>query len=316
MKKVNVLVLPLLLFLLGCNSSDKSNTITIFHAGSLSLPLKAAADSFMKANPGVQVVLESAGSVECSRKITELGRKCDLFFSADYNVIKNLLLTEYATYFIPFASNKMVVAYRPDSRLADSISADSWIDILLNQDVRYGRSDPNNDPCGYRTVLLLELAEKYYSRTGVASQILAKDNKYIRPKEVDLIALLEAGAIDYFFIYESVALQHDLSFLSLPDSINLGNPDLSDYYSSVSTQIKGSKPDEVLSIHGEPILYAFTIPTNAPNAELAQKFASFFLSKNGGLSIVEAMGQNVLVPFNPDGCGEVPKEFLKFAKMN
>ncbi|HPX07186.1 MAG TPA: substrate-binding domain-containing protein, partial [Tenuifilaceae bacterium] len=55
-----------------------SGTLAIFHAGSLSLPMKAAADSFMRMHPNVTINLEAAGSVECARKITELNRPCDV----------------------------------------------------------------------------------------------------------------------------------------------------------------------------------------------------------------------------------------------
>jgi molybdate/tungstate transport system substrate-binding protein len=304
-------------FLSGCfRSNTNSNTITIFHAGSLSVPLKAITDSFKRLNPEVTFNLEAAGSLECARKITDLNRQCDLFFSADYQVINNLLVTKHANFLIPFSTNRMVIAYSPKSKLSSSINSLNWTSILLNPKVTYGRSDPNTDPCGYRTVFVLQLAEKYYGKKGLADSLLAKDNQFIRPKEVDLLALLETGAIDYLFIYESVVKQHQLHYLPLPDSINLGNFSLAQHYSSVQVKIRGRSPSDSLYIAGEPIVYAFTIPKNAPNAQLALRFAKYFLSDTGGMRVITQMGQQSLIPFNSTGCGSIPGDLKVFVLNN
>ena len=312
----NWIFISLASFLLisGCSqpNADKK-TLTIFHAGSLSVPLKVAADSFKRYNPKVTINLEAAGSVECARKITDLNRKCDLFFSSDYKVIKQLLETGHADFFIPFASNRMVLAYSSKSKFASTIDSLNWPTILLRPDIFYGRSDPNTDPCGYRTVLVLQLAEKYYNRKGLADSLLAKDNRFIRPKEVDLLALLEASAIDYLFIYESVVKQHGLSYITLPDSVNLGNPSLANHYSTAKINIRGINPGDSVSITGEPIVYAFTIPNNAPNPSLAVRFAQYFLSDTGGMRIVTQMGQQSLIPFDKSDCGIIPDDFSAFS---
>lgn len=299
-------------FLSGCfRSNTNSNTITIFHAGSLSMPLKAITDSFKRLNPEVTFNLEAAGSVECARKITDLNRQCDLFFSADYQVINQLLITNHAIFFIPFSGNRMVIAYSPKSKFSGSIDSLNWSSILLKPNVTFGRSDPNADPCGYRTVLVLQLAEKYYGKKGLADSLLAKDVQFIRPKEVDLLALLETGTIDYLFIYESVAKQHGLQYINLPDSVNLGNFSLASHYGSVQVKIRGHSPNDSLTIVGEPIVYAFTIPKNAPHAQLALRFAKYFLSDTGGMRIITQMGQQSLISFNSQ-YGSVPDDLKAF----
>lgn len=301
--------------LTGCSNSHNSRkTLTIFHAGSLSMPLKAVVDSFLKFNPEVAFNIEAAGSVECARKITDLNRRCDLFFSADYQVINQLLFTKHADFVIPFSGNRMVIAYSPKSKLCNAINSSNWTSVLLNPNVTYGRSDPNSDPCGYRTVLVLQLAEKYYGKNGFADSLLAKDIQFVRPKEVDLLALLETGAIDYFFIYESVAMQHGLQYIDLPDSVDLGNFSLASHYSTVQVKIRGRSPNDSISIVGEPIVYAFTIPKNAPNPQLALRFANYFLADTGGLRVITQMGQQSLVPFNCINCGSVPEYFKEFIR--
>jgi len=88
MKRYLVLVLAIFLVLTGCNNKPvKTKEITIFHAGSLSVPFKQIAADYEKKNPGIKVLLEPAGSIVCARKITELKKPCDIIASADYFVI-------------------------------------------------------------------------------------------------------------------------------------------------------------------------------------------------------------------------------------
>jgi len=71
-----------------------SGDLIIFHAGSLSMPFKAIADTFMRIHPNVKILAEASGSIDAARKITELDRDCDIMASADYSVIDNLLIPE------------------------------------------------------------------------------------------------------------------------------------------------------------------------------------------------------------------------------
>lgn len=272
---------------------EKGGTITIFHAGSLSLPLKAAADSFQVLHPGVKFEMEAAGSIDCARKITELGRCCDILASADYSVIDQLLIPEYASENIPFAGNEISIVYTENSKYASEITKDNWYEILMRPDVYFGRADPNADPCGYRTLLMLQLAEKYY-RKPLVTKMTSKDERFIRPKEVDLISFLETKAIDYIFIYKSIAVQHDLKYIQLPAEINLSKKDLKDLYSQVSVEVRGKKPGETVTMTGTPMTYSLTIPKCAEHPELARLFVDYLLSEDGGQKILKEMGQSTL----------------------
>ena len=317
--KLTIVLLALLPLIFGCKNNPKikqDSTITVFHAGSLSKPLKVIADSFMLENPEVKVLLEAAGSVECARKITELGRECDLMFSADYKVIDELLIPEFASWNILFAGNELTLVYTPESKFANEINQQNWTEILLKPEVYFGRSDPNSDPCGYRTILSLKLAEQFYNSPGLTSSFEAKDNRFIRPKEVDLIALLETGAIDYIFLYRSVAIQHGLNYLTLPEEINLGSNSMEANYATASLKIRGSSPGDTLLIKGEPMVYGFTIVKNAPNFEIANRFAQFFLEKEKGQKLVEQSGMPVLSPPVVKNEKTVPVSILKIIKRN
>jgi molybdate/tungstate transport system substrate-binding protein len=164
------IVLTLFVILMPMNlisqSSAQKKELIIFHAGSLSVPMKEIAREYEKRNPGIKIYLESAGSLVCARKVTELKKPCDIIASADYFVINELLIPQYAKWSIRFATNEIVIAYVEKSRYSSEINSNNWIDILSKDDVIYSRSDPDSDPCGYRTVLTFMLAEKYYKRSG------------------------------------------------------------------------------------------------------------------------------------------------------
>jgi molybdate/tungstate transport system substrate-binding protein len=268
-----------------------SGQLIVFHAGSMAVPFKEMADSFKALHPNIEILAEAAGSVECARKITELNKPCDIILSADYKVIDKLLIPKFANWNIPFATNEMVIAYNPNARKANEMDSLSWTKLLLLKDIAYGRSDPDADPCGYRTLLCLQLAEKYYGIKGFYNKMKGKDNQYIRPKEVDMLALLETGDIDYLFIYRSVAIQHQLKFLSLPQEINLGNKKNAANYALAKLEVKGKNPGEKMLQTGEAMVYGFTIPLNAPNRKAAEAFAAFLMDAEKGLKIMEKNGQ-------------------------
>ena len=293
-------------------SQEPAGELVIFHAGSLSVPMRKICSEFNKLYPEVKIYREAAGSRMCARKISDLHRPCDVMASADYTVIDALLIPEFADWNIKFAANEMVVAYMPHLGYSNQITKENWWDTLLKKEVAFGRSDPNCDPCGYRSVLVMKLAERFYKEPGLARRLISKDRKYIRPKETDLLALLETGELDYIFIYRSVAAQHQLEYLSVPEQINLSRPELSDVYDKVSVRLTGRKPGEYLIKSGAPIVYGVTIPKNAPNSELAKKFLAFMLEAEKGGTIFEQNGQDFLVPAASDTFEKVPESLRRF----
>lgn len=301
------------LFLLqSCDQQSKQQLI-IFHAGSLSVPVRQINEAFNELHPEVEIRPEAAGSVACARKITDLKQPCDVMLSADYNVIDKFLIPKYSSWNIKFASNEMVIAFTGNSAEAGKINSQNWPEILTNQKVRYGRSNPDSDPCGYRTVLCLKLSDRFYHQPELSGLLLPKDNIYIRPKETDLIALLETQTIDYIFIYRSVAVQHNLKYINLPDSVNLKNPALSDWYRTASVAIAGKAPGEKITQRGEPMIYGLTIPDNAPDRNLAVEYIRFLLSSDEGMKIMEENGQPSLVPSPSATWQNIPEALQPFA---
>ncbi len=317
----SIRLLILTLLLINCyhvkaqqQMANLSGELILFHAGSLSVPMKEIAAEFSKIYPNVKILSESAGSLASARKITDLNRSCDIMASADYSVIDKMLIPRYADWNIKFASNEMAIVFSPKSRYADKINQANWYEILMKQDVSFGRADPNSDPCGYRTVMMLQLAEKYYKKPGLAKSIIEKDAAFIRPKEVDMLALLESESIDYIFLYRSVAIQHSLKYIVLPDPINLKNPAFASQYASAKVEINGNAPGEKQVMTGEPMVYGVTIMRNAPNRAAAEAFLAFMLSKDHGMKIMEKDGQPSVIPMPVQNFDKLPAVLRPFAK--
>ena len=200
----------------------------------------------------------------------------------------------------------MGLAYMPQSKYAEEINADNWPEIVSRPDVALGRADPDRDPCGYRTVMVFQLAEKHYRKPGLADILLAKDQKFIRPKETDLLALLESGEIDFLFIYRSVIEQHKLNSVLLPGEVNLGSPAFAEHYRTASVTIAGSKPGEKIMQKGEAIVYSVTIPGGAPNNAAAEAYVELLLSPSGR-EILRANGQTPIIPAHVDNYNKLPE---------
>jgi molybdate/tungstate transport system substrate-binding protein len=312
MNRIIVIFTLLLILFCGCNSSKKREII-IFHAGSLSVPFRELADEFEKANPGISVLLEPAGSLVCARKVTELKKPCDIVASADYIVINNLLIPEYASWGIRFATNEIVIGFSEKSKYGSEIDSSNWMNILQQSDVIYSRSDPDSDPCGYRTVLAFMLAEKYYGMPGLTANMVTKNKDYVRPKEVDLVALIESGAADYMFQYKSVAIQHHMKYIELPDAINLSDPVLNEIYKTASVDVTGNKPGSKMRVTGEYINYSLTVLDKAPDKSDAIKFVEFIISPDG-MNIFRKNGQDPIIPFSTEQPEKIPVVLRKYLK--
>jgi len=255
--------------------------IVVYNAGSLALPLRAALDSFAAREP-VTVEQENAGSLETARKLTELGKIPDIVAVADYEVIPLLLIPQHASWYAKFAHNRMVLAYQDRSRGASEINTGNWWQVVTRPGVQVGRADPSLDPNGYRTLLVWQLAERFYKQPGLEAKFLATaPQRNVRPKEADLVGLLQAGEFDYIWSYESIAQGAGLRYVTLPPEIDLSAPQDSAAYAVASTRVAGKTPRDSVTMRGQPIVYAFTVPTRAPHPEVAARFAAYLASPDG-----------------------------------
>jgi len=295
------------------NPSAEKVTLTQYGAGTLAVPFKAVNALFEQAHPNVTVQAQFGGSVKMAKQITALHQPADVLAVADYNVIPQQLYGKdggqvYANWYAGFASNAITFVYTDKSKGAAKINSGNWYQILAEPGVEIGRSNPDTDPSGYQTLQMLQLAERYYHKPGLAQAILKNaPDKNIRDTETELIGALESGQIDYLAIYRSDAMQHHFKYLQLPTQIDLSDPSLASEYAKVSVRTKNG------DLQARPIIYAATIPLNAPHPHEARQWMEFLLSAPGQTTL-QNNGFVVIKPPIASGLKEVPAELKSKVK--
>ncbi|MBN1194851.1 MAG: tungstate ABC transporter substrate-binding protein WtpA [Methanomicrobiaceae archaeon] len=301
--------------LAGCTApSQERAVLNIVPAGSLLGPFDAIEKEYEAVHPDVDVRIEGHGSIQAVRQVTDLHRRVDVVAVADESLIPEMMALpvadgegRYAEWYIPFAMNRMVIAFTDASMYADEIDAENWYEILARPDVRVGFSNPVLDAAGYRAQMVMILAEEYYGVPGLYNATIAghlgdpvpvvRDGKVttailpeflepdaekvvIRDGSIFLLSLLDAGGIDYAFEYRSVAEQHGLRWIDLPPEIDMGSPEWASRYSTVAVRLSFQRFSSIGSLRtGRPIVYAITIPTTAENPEGAADFVTFTLER-------------------------------------
>jgi molybdate/tungstate transport system substrate-binding protein len=262
-------------------TSAPGAALLVYNAASVTRPVRAVLDGFT-ARTGVKTEQETASSLELARKVTELGAEPDVIVLADPDIFPKLLEPTFTTWCAIFARNRIVLGYTPKSKGASEIDSTNWFRILERPGVEVGRSDPQEDPSGYRTLLAWQLAAKHYKQPGLYDRMLkAAPLKNVRAREADQIALLEAGEVDYIWTYQNLADNAGLKYVKLPDDVDLGSPADASAYAQVSTRVLGKRADDTVTFRGVPILFGASIPVNAPHVKEAERFVAFLLSAEG-----------------------------------
>jgi molybdate/tungstate transport system substrate-binding protein len=303
---------------------SKRTPLVVFAAGSLILPFGDLEKAFESQYPQIDVQAQYHGSIQVMRHVTDLHQPIDVVATADASLIPMLMYTTkdpdtgrpYADWYIRFASNRLALAYHPDSLYASEMNTGNWYEILSRPDVKVGLADPRFDAVGYRALMAYALARNYYHQPTIFTDmfkgqfsfplgIFSEDSLttitvpevmetkpgshiILRGASIELIALLESGDLDYAFEYESVIRQHGLSMLALPDGINLGEESDQQNYSTVEVNEESQRFASVKPVfRGERIGYGITIPENAPHPSEAALFLAFLLGPQGR-AIMEA----------------------------
>lgn len=317
-------------------SSSSRIQLYVICADSLMTPFNELASQFEAENPEIDVIIEGHGSIQVIRHVTELGTVADLIAVADYSLIPMLMYDnkipgtskDYANWYIKFATNKLGFVYTTGSKDASIINKSNWFEILSQSDVKIGLPIPHVDSCGYRALMMCQLAEEYYSNFSIFENVLGAFSPPIsinndtgiynisvpevlnplkditlRGSSLVLSILIESGTLDYSFEYESVAKQRGLEFLEFAPEIDLSSENCSENYNNVLVQLQFQRFTSVIpQFYGEAIKYALTIPKNSLRENLAIKFIEFLLGEKGQ-KILSDCYQPMLLPLeinNPE----------------
>ncbi len=290
----------------GCTSKP---TLRILAADALAHSFRRIKIAFEKEHPEYVISLETQGSILLSR--LAVLRPCDVLAVADQRLIKRLLTKKHADYVIGFASTDLVLAWTDKSKYQGEIKKSNWWQILLRKDVRLGLANPDQDPCGYFTLMSWKLAEKHLDQKGLYDYLRKKCPKRTWALHAgDLLSRLQAFNGDYAFAYRCHAQDMHLPFLPLPEEVNLGNRSFTKVYNTVSTKVPNYQGGAE-TVLGTPIVFGITIPKSCQHRELAEKFINFCLSDKGRELLSESSLKSLQPPI-VETWGEKPS-FLKKA---
>lgn len=275
--------------LLQMSSVALAKDIRVTYAGSMGKVMdQGLGPAFAKADNG-EYQGQGQGAYGMARLLASHKIEADVFVSitpGPMQILKDAGLIDDA---VPVASTSMVIAYSPKGKHAAQFEQasqkkdGSWLNLLAQKDVSFGRTDPYVDPKGQNIVFTLMLAEKYYNMPGIADKVLGSlQNPEQTHQEGGLLARLESGQVDAAAGYESEVRSAHLPYVALPDEINLSNPAMAkQWYDTVSFTIKDSKGQDQL-LHTQPMVFYAAVLKNAPNGvEQGQKFVNFMQSAEG-----------------------------------
>jgi molybdate/tungstate transport system substrate-binding protein len=248
---------------------------------------------------GIPVAPVISGGSNADATAIAAGAPDDVFISSALSATSPTHLGSLSSnWAIGFASDQMVVAYS-NATLTNSAASsiitmgqtaassnatsdwNSFFTSLTSGSVQVGISNPVADPGGLRGWLTLEAAGYLYSsgnQQAYVSPLLKSGDNVTAASSADLVAPLQAGQIQFLFIYKSAAISDGIGYLSLDSHVNLSNPSLATFYS------RFSYTDSAGKTAGAPIILVVTVPLSSVNNAEALEFVQYLVKNRASLS--------------------------------
>ncbi len=234
----------------GCTARG-DDAVTVLAAGSLQ---HALATRFRE-QVGEAVQLEAHGSAACAQLVAEGLRDPDVLALADPVLFDGLTDTYTA-----FATNALVVAHTETTAVGRRIgSATVPLNPLFDDSARFGRTDPDADPLGYRTLFAFRSAREEWGREY--PRLLEPGQLF---PETELLTVAETGALDAVIAYRNMAVDHGVPFRTLPPTVDFSAPRLADRYSRYEYELPSGTV-----VEGAPITYGAALRHETPAAQTA-----------------------------------------------
>ena len=264
MKRRALLAAAMLAVLPISGNAAPAGSVSVVYAGSLVATMEGPLKSQLRAQTGLDLAGEAKGSRALANLIAAGLRTPDVFVSADPALVAQLNRSQHLVRgYVVFGSARMVVAYSeksPNRALFEQAARGkiSILDVLANPAVRVGRTDPQLDPKGARTLRVLRMLGAHFHAPAQAAAVARKAQTF--PEE-DLAVRVESGEVDAGFFYSTEIPGRDLQAVELPGDANLSHD----------------------------IAYALAVMKHAPHPHAAQTFADFVLH-GPGRAILERAG--------------------------
>ncbi len=252
--------------------------LRVMAAASLRGVVEELAARYEAEYPGITVRVETGGSVALARRVGELAIEVDVLFLADATLFGELLEPDWTSFHLRYATDRLVLAYTDESVGAAAIDGESWPEVLGRSDVTVAMADPALAPVGYRTVAALRLYDLLQPGRDVENLVVAKvGERHLRANVAELLAPLQAGAVDYAFLYAATARAAGLRVVELPAQMNLGELRLAPTYARVAINLGAGRPPRP----GAPIVYGVSIPDEAPERSRSIEFLRLAMDAEG-----------------------------------
>lgn len=276
-------VLAALIWPLASSTQAAGGAVNVYYAGSLvNLNENLVGPAFASAS-GESYQGTAAGSVAIANQIKGKIAVPDVLEFAD-PAVNNLLMGpangNYVGWYLTFARSQLVIGFDPRSKYAGEFRLVQrhhlpWYRALQQHGLRFGRTDPNLDPKGYRALFLAGLAERVYHLKHFKQRVFGPDENPAQtfPEEV-LVARILTGQIDAGVFYLSEVRDLGIPYIALPAKVNLGDLQYARLYAT-----QHFKTAQGTTVKGAPILFTITIPSTVRNEVGAEAFVRFVLSQ-------------------------------------
>ncbi len=241
-------------------------SVSVVYAASLVRVMEGSLAVSLARQTGLRFEGEAKGSSALAHLIAAGLRTPDAFISADPQLLRDLMGSAHGSMisgYTVFGSARMVLAYSnksPHRVLFEQAARGkrSLLDVLANPAVRLGRTDPQLDPKGARTVRAVQLLGTLFHRPAQAASILQRSPTF--PEE-DLAVRVESGELDAGFFYSTEIAGRGLRVVQLPAGANLS----------------------------QEITYSIATLRQAPHPRAARIFRDFIVG-DGGKRVLERAG--------------------------
>jgi molybdate/tungstate transport system substrate-binding protein len=255
--------------------ADELATLDVAYAGSMSSMMEGPVKSSAARTLKIDLHGRGQGSSALAQLIAGGSLRPDIFIPITPGPALTILRAGKADSAQPIAHTEMVIAYSPRSRFASRFDAaakgkaDLW-KVLLEPELRFGRTDPVVDPQGRNIIFTVMLAAKTNKHADLVEKILgpAINEKQIFT-EPTVMARLQSGELDAASAYKIQPGPLNLPYVPLPTEINLSGQD-----------VRAEHPDITLSVGEksyapEPLIYYAAVLKDATNAKGAKAFVEW-----------------------------------------
>jgi molybdate/tungstate transport system substrate-binding protein len=247
----------------ACGSSTKAPAATTATVGTASVACAGSLDklynvtivpAFEKATGDKAAGPPCAGSTTLAQDILSKEISPGAFMAVGAKAIKLLFPTHRAKFALAIASDPLVIGYSSKSRYFSQLNAiksgqkplSSLFSLFATPGFRLGRTDPSQDPQGEFFILMTMLAQtQLHLPAGQAASDLGitASHPYGNPSQMlseDALPVdISTGTVDAGSEYLPEAKQYGLDYITLPDSMNFGNPADAATYGTVSIDVYG-----------------------------------------------------------------------------